>query len=163
VLAVGPAVVGYLPGYLDEEGYADGSRFALLTLHVPRPVAALAAAPVQIAVAVAVARHADPARPWRGGLVMTGVTLIVAAPGYAWYAILLVALVALDGRAEWLAVAAAGHVALYATDLHLSRTLAQRLGYGAAASAVIAVMLAQRRLRSPRAIGPPHERLPSVR
>ena len=44
VLAVGPAVVGYLPGYLGEEGYADGSRFALLTLLFPASVAAFTAA-----------------------------------------------------------------------------------------------------------------------
>jgi hypothetical protein len=162
VLVVGPAVVGYLPGYLDEEGYADGSRFALLTLLGSGPVVPFAAAAILIAVAVTVARHADPRRPWRGGLVMTGVTLLVVAPGYPWYAILLVALVALDGRAAWLAVAAAGHFALYATDLDLSATLAQRLGYGAAAIVVVAVMLAPR-LRGPRASRQPRERRPAGR
>jgi hypothetical protein len=72
-----------------------------------------------------------------------------------------VALVALDGRTEWLAVAAAGHFALYATDLNLAPDLAQRLGYAVAAMVVFAVILAERRFQFPRAIGPPRERRPS--
>ena len=154
ILAVGPSVVGYLPGYLSEEGYANGSRFALLTLLVPESVAAFAAAAILATVAAIVAYRADSGRPWRGGLVMTGATLLVAAPGYPWYAILLVALVALDGRAEWLAVAVGGHVALYAADLHLASSSAQRIGYGAAAAVIVAVTLARRRRRpTPRATG----------
>jgi len=163
VLTVGPAVVGYLPGYLSEEGYADGSRFALLTLFVPEPVAPFAAAAILIGVALTVARRADPGRPWRGAVVMTGATLLVAAPGYPWYAVLLVALVALHGRSEWLAVAAAGHFAVSATDLNVAPDLAQRLGYGAAGIVVVAVMLAERRFQHQRAIGPPRERRPPER
>src|SRR5207302_7768600 len=30
ILAVGPKVLGYLPGYLHEEGYTQGTRFLLL-------------------------------------------------------------------------------------------------------------------------------------
>jgi hypothetical protein len=148
VLAVGPAVLGYLPGYLTEEGYVNGSRFALLTLLLPESIASLAAVTILAAAAVAVARRNDPHRPWRGGLAMTGVALLIVAPAYPWYAILLVALVAIDGRAEWLAVAAAGPVALYATDLHLAPLVAQRTGYAAAAAAVIAVTVARRRRSS---------------
>jgi hypothetical protein len=163
VVTVGPAVLGYLPGYLNEEGYASGSRFALLTLLLPDPVALVAAAAILIGVAVTIAGRSDPGRPWRGGLVMTGVTLIVAASGYPWYAILLVALVALDGRAEWLAVAGAGHIAVAATDLNVAPDLAQRLAYASAGIVVVAVTLAQRRRHGRRATGPPHGRRPPER
>jgi hypothetical protein len=163
VLTVGAAVLGYLPGYLHEEGYANGSRFALLTLFLPEPVAVVAAAAILIGVAVTVARHSDPTRPWRGGLVMTGVTLLIAAPGYPWYAILLVALVALDGRTEWLAIAAAGHFAVYATDLTIAPGLAQQLGYSVAAIVIVAVILVERRLLRPPALGPPRPRHPAER
>ena len=35
VLAVGSGVIGFLPGYLQQEGYANGSRFLLLGMLVP--------------------------------------------------------------------------------------------------------------------------------
>ncbi len=67
ILAVGAGVVGYLPGYAQEEGYADGSRFALLTLLLPKVAAVPAAVAVLVVAAVAVARVTDPDQPWRGG------------------------------------------------------------------------------------------------
>jgi hypothetical protein len=144
VLAVGPAVLGYLAGYLGEEGYGNGSRFALLTPLVPTSFAPAIAVAVLAVVAAALAWKADPERPWRGAVVMTGTALVVAAPAYPWYAILLVALVALDGRAEWLAVAVAGHVVLRAADLSIDAVTAQRVSYGLAAAAVVGVGLARR-------------------
>ncbi len=60
----------------------------------------------------------DPERPWSGALTVTGTAFLLLTPGYSWYALLLVALVALDGRWEWLGVAAAGAV-----------SLSHRLGY----------------------------------
>jgi hypothetical protein len=44
---------------------------------------------------------------------MTGGALAVTTPHYQWYALLLVMLVALDGRPEWLAFAAGGYYAAY--------------------------------------------------
>ena len=35
VLAVGSGVIGFLPGYLQQEGYANGTRFLLLGMLVP--------------------------------------------------------------------------------------------------------------------------------
>ena len=46
-------------------------------------------------------------------------------------------MVAFAGHAEWLAVAAAGYVALHARELHLSFTAAQQLGYGLALLVVV--------------------------
>ena len=142
VAVVGPKVLGYLPGYLREEGYAGGRRFALLTLIVPGAWAAPLAVLVLAGVALWVLRTADPDRPsavWEAGVIMVGAALLVSAPGYPWYATLLVVLVAASGRAEWLGVAAAGYLVAYAADIGLDPLLAQRLGYGAALAAVVAV------------------------
>jgi hypothetical protein len=75
---------------------------------------------------------------------MTGVALAVTTPSLLWYPMLLVVLVAMDGRAEWLALAAAR----YLTPLHplrsepgLTQHWAGQLGYGAALTVIAAVSL----------------------
>jgi Glycosyltransferase family 87 len=137
VLSVGTAVIGYIPGYLAEEGYTDGSRFALLTLLVPQTWAGPVAVALLVAVAVRVARTADPDRPWLAATTMTGAALLVATPSYPWYAVLLVLLVALGGRPEWLVVALAAQFAQYAPNLDVGSGLALRIGYGAALAVVL--------------------------
>ncbi len=94
------------------------------------------------AVVLWVLRHGDPRRPWRGALEVTGAALLVVAPSYPWYGLLVVALVALDGRWEWLAVPAAGQV-LYL----VGGPDAQRSAYAAA----LACVLVARVLRGRRA------------
>lgn len=138
VLAAGPAVLGYLPGYLHEEGYADGARFALLAAVLPPALTAPAAACVLAALAVLTWRTADPARPWHAAATMVGGALLVTAPSYPWYATLLVMLVAFGAPAEWLAVAAAGYVAQFAPEFGLTVHTGQLLGYPAALAAVLA-------------------------
>ncbi|GIG56826.1 hypothetical protein Lfu02_11980 [Longispora fulva] len=170
VLAVGAGVLGYIPGYLTEEGYANGSRFALLTTVLPGSWATPVAALLLAGAAVWTMSRSDPDRPWDAAVRLVGAALLVTTPGYSWYAILLVLLVALSGRAEWLAVALAGQLALHAPDLHLAPAPAQRLGYGAALLTVLAVGVARRRGlgRAPRPAperdratgGPPPEEAP---
>jgi Glycosyltransferase family 87 len=139
VLAVGPRVLGYLPGYLAEEGYTNGNRFALLTYFLPKARAPIAAVVILAGTAVWAWARSDPDRPWRTAVVTVGVALLVATSGYAWYGLLLVVLVAFTARYEWLAVALAGYVAQYAHELHLSGGDAQFYGYGVAAVVVAAV------------------------
>ncbi|MFE0464953.1 hypothetical protein ACFW1A_37440 [Kitasatospora sp. NPDC058965] len=143
VLASGTSVLGYLPGYLREEGYDQGhiDRFGLLRLVLPDRLAPWAAALVLAAVVVRVLRRGDPYRPWAGALLVTGTALLLVAPGYPWYGLLVVALVALDGRWEWLAVPAAGQ-ALYLTGSQA----AQQIGYGTALCVVLLVPLLRQRL-----------------
>ncbi|MFF4158632.1 glycosyltransferase 87 family protein [Streptomyces sp. NPDC001678] len=111
VLLSHSSVLGYLSGYTQEEGYDDASarnRYALLRLLLP-DAWALPAALLVLAVLVGhVLRRGDADRPWRGALLVTGAAFLLLTPGYSWYALLLVALVALDGRWEWLGVAVAG-------------------------------------------------------
>jgi Glycosyltransferase family 87 len=134
VLAVGTKVVGFLPGYLQQEGYNSGQRFAIIGLFTTgRPAIAVAVA-VLAMTGLAVLRFSDPDHPWRGAAVMTGVALAVTTPNYQWYAILLVMLVVLDGRPEWLAFVAGSYLA---AEPHLGRwrTIhhSQAVGYGLAA------------------------------
>ena len=60
-------MIGYLPGYLNEEGYDDGSRSALrLRCSCPARSATLVAALLLAVVAVLVLLAARPGRPWAG-------------------------------------------------------------------------------------------------
>ncbi|MEV0035660.1 glycosyltransferase 87 family protein [Streptomyces sp. NPDC050804] len=133
----GGQVLGYLPGYLKEEGYEPGDvrRFALLRLLLPDVAAAPVAATLIALTAVYVWRRGDPEQPWQGALLVTGTTLTLVSPGYSWYALLVVGLVALDGRAEWLTVPAAGAV-LYVGNAAFPQMPLQALAYGAAALVV---------------------------
>jgi hypothetical protein len=109
VAAVGSKVIGFLPGYLQQNGYASGQRFGIIGLFVTGWLAMLAAVLILGAVALAVLLYTNPDRPWRGAVVMTAAALAVATPAYQWYALLLVMLVALDGEPEWLAFAAGAY------------------------------------------------------
>jgi Glycosyltransferase family 87 len=139
LLAVGHRVIGFLPGYLAEQGYQSGGGFGLLSLVLPGRWATIAAVAVLAAAGLAILRRADPDQPWRGAVVMSGTALAVTTPAYPWYALLLVALVALDGQAEWLVFAAGSG----------------RTGYGAAVVIVAVVWLARRSKRRAAADGQP--------
>jgi Glycosyltransferase family 87 len=118
VIAVGGKVIGYLPGYLKEQGYTNGTRFGIIGLFAGGRAAIAVAFLVLAVVALAVLRYSDPDQPWRGAMVMTGAALAVTTPPFQWYALLLVMLVALDGRPEWLAFAAGGY---YASEPNMGR------------------------------------------
>jgi len=145
VLAAGTDVLGYLPGYLKEERYEDGARFGLLGLVLPTHLTPYAAVLALIVLAVVVVARSDPDRPWHGALTLTGGMLFVLTPAYPWYALLVVALVALDGRRwEWLALGPAGY-ALYLTwGLELTPEqirATHQFGYGAALLVVLGAAL----------------------
>jgi hypothetical protein len=125
VLAVGGKVIGFLPGYLQQEGYTNGTRFGIIGLVVTGKLAMAMAVLILAAAAFAVVQFSDPDRPWQGAVMMTAAALAVTTPRYQWYALLLVMLVALDGRPEWLAFAAGAY---YAAEPDLGRyTIPNRL------------------------------------
>jgi len=138
VIAVGGKVIGFLPGYLQQEGYTSGTRFGIIGLFLGGRAAIAAAVLVLAVVALAVLRFADPDRPWRGAVVMTAAALAVATPHYQWYALLLVMLVALDGRPEWLAFAAGGY---YAAEPGLGRYLTPPYRYHDAIAYSVPVLI----------------------
>jgi hypothetical protein len=109
VLAVGRAVIGYLPGYLHEEDYLSGNRLQVLGLALPHPADSVAGVAIVAAACVWAWRVADDAV--RSATLVVGVAVCVFTPAYGWYAGLLLALVALSGSLVWLPAAVAGDVA----------------------------------------------------
>ncbi|MEU8875624.1 glycosyltransferase 87 family protein [Streptomyces javensis] len=146
VLLSHSSVLGYLTGYVAEEGYETGStaaddknRYALLRLLHPGPEtwALPVIAAVLLVVVAWVLLRGDPQRPWRGALVVTGTAFLLMTPGYPWYALLVVALVALDGRWEWLGLPLAG-VAQYVTARAVDDgAWVGTLGYAVAGAAIM--------------------------
>jgi hypothetical protein len=104
VLTTGLDVLGYLPGYLSEEGYEDGSRFALVSLLFKGDAATIVVGLLVLLAAFVAWRLSDPSRPWSGEVLMIGVTFLAVSPRYPWYALLLIPFVVLSGRWEWLSI-----------------------------------------------------------
>ncbi|MEV1174483.1 glycosyltransferase 87 family protein [Nonomuraea sp. NPDC049784] len=152
VLASRESVLGYLFGYLNEEGYDDtgnSRRFAVLRLVLPDPWALPAALAVLAAAVLFVLCRGDAHRPWRGALVVTGVAFIVFTPGYSWYALLVVALAALDGRWEWLGIPFAGAVAYLSTQAGLATAAYAVAALAVAVGSVIRTRSQRRLLNDP--------------
>ncbi|MFJ1566580.1 glycosyltransferase family 87 protein [Streptomyces erythrochromogenes] len=153
------SVFGYLGGYVEEEGYDDpsaGSRYSLLRLVLPDTWAFPVLLVIVAAVSLYVMRRGDPRRPWSGALLVTGWCFVLLTPGYSWYALLLIALVALDGRWEWLGIPLAGAaVYVLAPTLHFQPSLSN-IAYGAAAALVLVMAWVRRRARVRGAEAPGH-------
>ncbi|MDX2974455.1 glycosyltransferase 87 family protein [Kribbella solani] len=143
VLAVGILVAGFLPGYLDQEGFSDGSsRSAILALLLPPEARQLTAAALAIALAV-LALH----RARRDPIALTccwlyGAALLIATPTYPWYGLPLIALAVLARRPEWIAVPLAAYLA-YASFGHATR---QGLIHLAALAVIVIVITLRRRI-----------------
>ncbi|MEU8358319.1 glycosyltransferase 87 family protein [Nonomuraea sp. NPDC048882] len=136
VLASGPAVAGYLPGYLQEEHYeGGGNRYLVLRLVLPDAWAPYAAIGLLALVILAVLRYGRQERPWQGALVVSGALLLLFTPGYSWYALLVVALAAKTGRWEWLGAALAGAIAY--VDGPMGAGILATVFYAAAVVAVL--------------------------
>jgi alpha-1,2-mannosyltransferase len=104
VLAVGPAVIGYLPGYLNEEGYSGGTRSVLLSAVLPDSASTIVAVLALAALAVVLAIRTDPADPWSAQATMVGTALVVLSPHYGWYSLLLVPFIVMSRRWEWFGI-----------------------------------------------------------
>ncbi|MEV8376421.1 glycosyltransferase 87 family protein [Kribbella sp. NPDC056861] len=154
LLAAGALVIGFLPGYLTQEGFSDGSsRSAILALVLPPEARQLVSGLLAVSLAVlALHRHG------REPIVVTccwlyGAALLITTPTYPWYGLPLIALAILAGRLEWLAVPPVAYLA-YASFGHSSR---QGLIYlTAVVIVVIAITLRHRavaRLRFDELIG----------
>ena len=104
IVASGFGVLGYLPGYLSEEGYESGTRFILLSPIFPGIGATVVAGILIATTAALVWWKSDPADPWLSSLIMIGTVLLIVTPRYPWYALLLVPFIAMTGRWEWMLV-----------------------------------------------------------
>ncbi len=135
-VAVGVDVLGYLPGYLAEEGYAGGSRFLLLGLVGLTGTPAQVVAGLGLAVAAVVAWRSRRA-PEVAATLLFGTALLLATPVQPWYALLLVALATLARRWWWIAVAVAGYPVYLAALLDGPIPIIGRVSYGLAALVVV--------------------------
>jgi len=118
-IAVGRHIVGFLPTYVQQQGYSSGTGYELLALLVHGKLASVVAFALLALVALAVLRYSDPNQPWRGAVYMMAAALVIGTPEFEWYSMLLVMLVALDGRWEWLALSAGAYLA---NDPFITRT-----------------------------------------
>jgi hypothetical protein len=135
LMAAGSHVIGFLPGYLNQQGYSTGTGFDIVALVAPGKLATVVAVALLAAIALAILKFGDPGQPWRGGVLMTAAALVICTPQFQWYAMLLVMLIALDGHPEWLALPAGGYLA---NNAHLTATVliphARVVGYGGGAA-----------------------------
>lgn len=102
VLAVGARVIGFLPGYLQQENYSTGTRYLLISLLLPGQAATIAAVVIMVLVLGWTIWRGDPDHPERAAVVLVGVAFFVATPNTAWYTLMLIMLASLAGRPEWL-------------------------------------------------------------
>jgi Glycosyltransferase family 87 len=135
ILAVGVLIWGYLPGYLEEEGYDGAERFALL-FWLPPGVRTVAGLVVALALAVVAVRRSGHEPVLVTCSWLYGGAILVATPSYPWYALGYVVLVLMSRRLEWLAV----WPAMYAGPAF--SVWAESLAYGCA---LLVVVLAARR------------------
>lgn len=149
VLAVGPQVVGYLPGYLREEHYGQGSRYLLVGLLGLRGAPATAVVGLALLVLVGWLLRSDLPLPHAAVRLLVGV-LLLGTPVQPWYALLLLALVVLTGDGWAVPLTAAAYPLFFATILDGPADLAGRLSYGLAALVVAgAALVGRRRGRDP--------------
>ncbi|MFD3406468.1 glycosyltransferase 87 family protein [Kribbella sp. NPDC058693] len=142
ILAVGTLVLGFLPGYLNQEGFDDGSsRSAILALLLPPEARQLVAALLALTLAVLAFYRTKRDPPALTCCWLYGAALLIATPTYPWYGLPLIALAALAHRPEWIAVPIASYLA-YASFGHDTR---QGLSYLAAAVIVVSAITIRRR------------------
>lgn len=146
LLAVGPHVLGYLVGYLQEEKYGTGARFRLLGLTgLAGPVLPVLAALLLGGVAVLVLRRRpDPAV---GAVWLLGALLLLTTPVQPWYAVTLGGVAVAAARPAWLAVGLAGYPGYVATLLHLHRPVVTTVSYLAAVALLMGTGLWRRAQR----------------
>ena len=148
LLAVGWDVLGYLPGYLQEEDYDSGDRFLLLSpLGLTGTAGTVVAALIGLTIAVLVLRRVrrSPEDVSREALLLLGSALLVATPVQPWYGLPLAALAALAVRPVWLAIPLAAYPTFFAVVPAGPSEGAARLGSACFAAALVAIVLTERR------------------
>ena len=144
VLAVGVGVLGYLPGYLQEERYDEGTRYLLVGLLGLRGPAATAVVAVALAGLLVWVLRRDLPLPEAGVRLLLGVFLLLT-PVQPWYSLLLLALAVPAGAWRAVPVAAAGYPLFFATILDGPGVAAGQVSYGLAALGLAVAGLHRRR------------------
>ena len=134
VLAVGQDVIGYLPGYLHEEHYGQGSRYLLVgMLGLTGRSASVVVAVLLGGALLLVLRARLPLA--EGATRLLVVLLLVVTPVQPWYALLLLGCLTAAGAWWALPVTLAAYPLYFAAVLDGDQVLLGRVGYGLAALA----------------------------
>lgn len=144
IAIAGYGVLGFLPGYLKEEGYSqsDGIRFGLAQLVSTGPWPAVISAGALAMIAVVVLSRSQASTLWENQTVMIGLTLLIVSPNYPWYALMLLPFIVLSRRWEYVAVIIALDVIYMVPKSEaLSDTINQSVLLGALAAVAIGAWL----------------------
>jgi hypothetical protein len=137
IAVVGRDVIGYLPGYLQEEHYTEGVRYLLpsvLGLSPDRTAFLAFAGLAAVAVWVVVRRPLAP----RAAAALMGGLLLAVTPVQPWYAVTLLAGATVAGAPAWAAVAVAGYPYFFAVILDSPEAVTiGRVAYGLALLTVV--------------------------
>ncbi len=153
VLDVGLKVLGYLPGYLMEEKYDQGTRYVLVTLTGLSGLPATALTAVLLLALLVWVLRSDADLAVSSVRLLTGVFLLIT-PVQPWYTVLLVALATVTGAWWAVAVSLASYPLFFQTIVGGGGVAYGRVSYGLAALLVLGVAVGQRRrqaLGTPRA------------
>ena len=132
VATVGLDVLGYLPGYLEEERYGEGGRYLLAGLLGLPPALTAALAGAGLAATAGWVLLRRPEVP-RGCAVLLGALLLAVTPVQPWYAATLLAVATVAARPAWSAVVVAGYPYFFAVLLDAPHAVAiGRVSYGLA-------------------------------
>jgi hypothetical protein len=109
-ISAGGGVLGYLPGYLKEEGFVEtGSRYLLLDLarklvDLPTAAYSVAAAVALIGLAVyfLLKEKRDGREVARAAVALIGLFLVLSTPRYSWYTAWIIPFLCFAPRAGWL-------------------------------------------------------------
>jgi len=149
VLAVGPKVLGYLPGYLREENYDNGDRYILVSWFVGHHASSYLAPAVLLAALAWLWWRGDDAMPERTAVVAVGAYLLVTTPNYSWYALMLIALIGASGQLRWLWLGFAPTLEYESVESGWGPHRASVVGYGIAlAIAALAMILDHGRIHT---------------
>ena len=144
VLAVGSSVIGYLPGYLHEEHYGEGSRYLLLGLLGLSGRPAAAAALLLLAGALLLLVRAHLPLPESATRLLV-VLLLLVTPVQPWYGLLLLGCAAAAGAWWALPVTLAAYPLYFAAVLDGDQVLLGRIGYATAAVVTARLLVEARR------------------
>jgi hypothetical protein len=106
VAIAGAGVLGFLPGYLQEENYSQsgGIRFGLAQLVAAGPWPPVLSAATLAVIALTVLRRTRAGNVWEQETVMIGLTFLIVSPNYPWYGLMLLPFIVLSRRWEYVGV-----------------------------------------------------------
>jgi hypothetical protein len=141
-------VLGFLPGYLEEEGFTSGTRSILFRrLGLEHPLVAPLAGLAVVAAVLRSRRDAAVRAAW-----IVGGAFVIATPPYSWYTTSLVALAVAGGAGwlwTWLAVGyEAAYIALFFRPLELRLSFHIRFALSLLVIAALVAAVRSRRARA---------------